>query len=115
MRILKREAPERVVVLELTGKLCRGPAATPIEKEVAEIAAQGPRKVIVDLGGVSVVDSHGLGLLVSCYVKMKDAGGTLCLAGAQPMVSEILKIARIEKTIPNYPTVETALDTLSRT
>jgi len=60
------------------------------------------KAVILDLGGVSFIDSSGLGFILGRYKKIKDQGGKLYIVRARTSVSRILELSGIKKLIPVY-------------
>jgi len=77
------------------------------------IRGDSPRTMILDLTHVPYIDSAGLGSLVSAYVTYQKAGRRVALAGANPRVRKLFKIARIEPFFLIFPTLETAIDALA--
>jgi len=61
---------------------------------------------ILDLTEVPYVDSAGLGLLVSHYVRCQDRGARLVLAGVSPRVLQLLEMTKVDKLFPRVATVE---------
>jgi stage II sporulation protein AA (anti-sigma F factor antagonist) len=59
---------------------------------------KGYKAVILDLSGVSFIDSSGLGR----YKKIKGQGGMLYIVGARSSVSRLLEVSGITKLIPVY-------------
>lgn len=71
--------------------------------------------VVVDLTEVPYVDSSGLGSLVSACVSRQKAGRRVALAGVNERVSRLFEITRVESLFLIFPTIEEAVDALSRT
>jgi anti-sigma B factor antagonist len=94
-----------IALLQMTGRIVIGSDSMRVEWSVADLLKQNQLKLILDLAGVTVVDSTGVGILVMCYAKMKKAGGSLRIAGVNGMVEETLKITSVDKLIDSYPTV----------
>jgi anti-anti-sigma factor len=63
---------------------------------------------IVDLGGVNLLASIGIRLLVSAARGQKGRGGKLVLACAQPAVKKVLQSAGIDQLIPLFEDLESA-------
>lgn len=57
----------------------------------------GIRDLVVDLNGVQMVDSAGLGLLISAHNSLRKAGGQLSIVRASPDVYELLRTMRIHQ------------------
>jgi len=97
-----------IALLQLTGRIVMGSDSMRVEWSVADLLKENHKKVILDLAGVTVLDSTGVGILVMCYAKMKKAGGNLRIAGVNGLVEETLKITSVDKLIESYPTVAEA-------
>ncbi len=57
------------------------------------------KRVIMDLNNVSYLDSSGVGWLLSCNKKMKLAGGKLILHSYSPIVSNVLRVLKLERVL----------------
>jgi stage II sporulation protein AA (anti-sigma F factor antagonist) len=62
------------------------------------------KAVILDLGGVSFIDSSGLGFILGRYKKITAQGGKMFIVRARPSVSRMLEVSGIKKLIPVYAT-----------
>lgn len=62
------------------------------------------KSVILDLGGVSFIDSSGLGFILGRYKRITGQGGKMFIVRARPSVSRILEVSGIKKLIPVYAT-----------
>ena len=63
---------------------------------------------ILDLTGVPYMDSAGLGLIVSHYVRCQGRGVRLVVAGVSPRVLQLLEMTTVDKFFPRIGTVEEA-------
>lgn len=104
LEIKKREIKPGIVVLELVGRITMGPDCWQVEQEVQKLINQNEKRIILDLSGISLVDSTGIGQIVKCLCKLKTSGGTLRLAGLKGMVQGVFKITRVDQVIGIYPT-----------
>ncbi|HWZ25126.1 MAG TPA: STAS domain-containing protein [Verrucomicrobiae bacterium] len=68
------------------------------------------KRLVLDMGGVSFVDSSGVGALVSLFVTRKHSGKTMALASLTKQAIAVLQVSGILKLIPTYPTAEAAVD-----
>lgn len=105
LEIKKKQITPGIVVLELTGRITMGPDCWQIEKEVGQLLSQNQKHIILDLSGISIVDSTGIGQIVRCLSKLKTSGGSLRLAGLKGMVEGVFKMTRVDQAIGIYPTV----------
>jgi len=56
----------------------------------------GSRRVICDLGRTDFICSDALGVLITAYLKARTRGGSVCLAGAQQHLKEVLQTTRLD-------------------
>jgi|HubBroStandDraft_6_1064221.scaffolds.fasta_scaffold352912_1 anti-anti-sigma factor len=64
---------------------------------IAEVVERKPAHVVVDLSGLAMVDSAGLGLLVILNDKIKQAGGRVTLTRPNEDVKRLLAIVEFDK------------------
>lgn len=69
---------------------------------------QPPSMTIFDLTGVPCMDSAGIGMIVSQYVRCQGKGVRMIVAGVTPRVRELLKITKVDTFLPMAATVEEA-------
>jgi anti-sigma B factor antagonist len=106
--IQTKQLPPDVTVLEVTGRITLGRESKQLEWAVDSLVGEGRNKAICNLGGVTAIDSTGIGILVMCAGKLKNTGGELRLAGATAHVEEVLKLTNINQILGIYPTVTAA-------
>jgi anti-anti-sigma factor len=92
-------------VVKLNGRIVLGRDSQHVELNISHILQENCKKVILDLEHVTLLDSTGMGILVHCHNKVKQAGGQLRIAGANGIVKETLRRAGVEKLIRTYPSV----------
>lgn len=56
-----------------------------------------PRRLILDLAGVSYVDSSGVGTFVDLKRKLERVGGRVVLVGLQQRVRSVFEITRLDR------------------
>jgi anti-sigma B factor antagonist len=104
VEITRRELNPGIVTLEIRGPLQMGVECKRLEIAVDELLRENRTRVVLDLSGVSRLDSGGLGKIVNCLSRLKVAGGTLRLAGATGMIQGILKLTQVDRLMKIYPT-----------
>ena len=72
------------------------------------IAAKEP-KVVVDLGGVSYIDSSGLAVFIEAMQRVQTYGGTFALCGLRESVQHIFSVARLDQVFRIFPDSASAL------
>lgn len=68
----------------------------------AEVAAEAPDVVVVDLGEVSFIASPGIRMLLKAQKSLKDAGKSLSLTGLRPHVRKIFQTLGLFQAIPEW-------------
>jgi anti-sigma B factor antagonist len=68
------------------------------------------RAVVIDLAGVTFMDSSGVGALLSAYRPLKLQRRPLVVAQPQAIVARVLGITNIERLIPVMDSVSSAVD-----
>lgn len=96
------------LVVVLKGRLTFGPDSRNLEEMLSTVAKEGAKKVVLDLGGLSYMDSAGLGTVVKAMTVIKQAGGNLRLAGATPFILSLFKMARLDTVLALYPDLHSA-------
>ncbi|GAA4244248.1 STAS domain-containing protein [Dactylosporangium darangshiense] len=74
---------------------------------VVEQLGTGAREIVVDLGELLFIDSSGLGTLVGCWRRAKNAGATLSVAHPNEDVRVTLEITGLDQILPitNEPAI----------
>jgi anti-anti-sigma factor len=77
---------------------------------IGDGAAQ-PARIVVDLSGVTFMDSSGINVFVAAHQAVSATEGWLRIAAAQDSVLHVLRLVGIDALIPCHPTVEQAMHT----
>jgi anti-sigma B factor antagonist len=67
--------------------------------EVLDCLARGHRHVIVDLAGVRLVDSAGIGVLLSLERRVRAAGGEFVLTNASAHVRRVFALTGVDRSL----------------
>jgi anti-sigma B factor antagonist len=84
--------------------------APALRDRVLAAAAEGHRRLVIDLSGVPFMDSSGLGVIVACLKRLRESGGDLALVtapGSPP--SKLLSLTGLDRAIPTSSTPDEAL------
>ena len=92
------------IVTRLNGKL----SLETVNSFLQTLRQEQAKHVVLDMSGVSFLDSAGVGALVSLFITRRHAGKTLALANLTKQAMAVLQLSGILKLIPNYPTAEAA-------
>ena len=84
-----------VRVVELSGKITIGSGDVKIRELIDESVAAGKKNLVLDLAGVSTIDSSGIGEMVACYTTVTKKGGHLKLLRLSPKINDILQVTQL--------------------
>ena len=98
-----------VLVLSLEGNLVGEPDASEIRSSIYGHLEQGARKVVVDLAGLKVINSMGLGVLIASLTSMRNRGGDMSFARLNDKVEGVFLITQLVKVVRIYDTVGRAV------
>lgn len=102
-----------IVVLELVGKVMGGADATVLNDKLHELVGQGKKRVVVDLGQVTSMNSTGLGILISGLTTMRNTGGDLKLANVTERIQNLLMITKLKTVFEAFETIDKAVASFS--
>ncbi len=80
-------------LLRLQGRLTLGEGSRALRGLISDVAAEGHKRLVLDLAAVSYVDSSGLGALVAGYNSLKAQGGTVGLINVPARVQGLLEMS----------------------
>jgi len=69
------------------------------------------RRILLDLSNAEYIDSSGVGWLLTCHKRMKEAGGNLTLLSPQPVVSNVLRVLRLDQVFEIAASERSAVST----
>jgi|SRR6202162_1725915 anti-anti-sigma factor len=95
-------------VTRLNGKL----SLETVNSFIQTMRQEQAMHLVLDMSGLSFLDSSGVGALVSLFVTRKHTGKTLVLAGLTKQGIAVLQVSGLLKLIPAYPTVDEAISAL---
>ena len=105
-----------IMVIEIRGRVV-GDASMDLRRSIngwlAEIAEGQKPKVALDLDKVSMMDSAGLGVLVSSYTSVQKRGGRLVLAGLGRGLQNLIAITKLTRVFDIYENVDEAIKSFS--
>jgi anti-sigma B factor antagonist len=84
-----------VIVIDLDGRITLGDGSALLRDLIFENLKNGHLKLILNLAGISYLDSTGLGELVSGYRVVKSHGGELKLLNLNKKVSDLLQVTKL--------------------
>ena len=93
---LEQRMVGQVAVVKVTGDITLNKGGDVLLKDkVQSLIQQGYKNIVLDLGGVSYVDSAGLGELVQAYATTKNRGGALKLVNVTTRLRDLLVVTKL--------------------
>lgn len=98
-----------VTIIAPSGKITIGVGDVALREAVNEALSAGNKKILVNLGKVSTIDSSGIGELVSAFTTVKNRGGQLKLVNLPPKVADILQITQLITVFEVFDNLDEAI------
>jgi anti-sigma B factor antagonist len=93
-----------LLIMRLSGKL----SLETVHDFISTMRAEAAARLVLDMSGVSFLDSAGVGALVSIFVSRRNHGKTLALAALTQQGNAVMQVSGLLKLLPVFPTVEEA-------
>lgn len=74
-----------------------------------ELISSNQIRLIIDIIAMDFIVSMGLGVIVQTHTRLRKAGGFLRLAGAQPLIMQLIKTTGLDRLLDIYESVDQAL------
>jgi anti-sigma B factor antagonist len=99
-----------VAIITVTGDITLNKGGDVLLKDkVQSLLQQGQKNLLIDLGGVSYVDSAGLGELVQAYATTNNRGGALKLVNVTKRLKDLLVVTKLLTVFDTYESEADAL------
>lgn len=103
-----RETQEATIV-DISGRITLGEGSALLRDTVRDLLAKGQKRILLNLGDVSYIDSSGIGELVSGFTTVKNQGGELKLLNLTKKVHDLLQITKLYTVFEVHSDEATAL------
>lgn len=84
-----------VTVMACTGTITLGESTSLFRNTLRELLQKGTRKLLLDLGGVTYLDSTGIGELVGAYTSARNVSAQIKLARLPEKIYNLLQITKL--------------------
>jgi anti-sigma B factor antagonist len=84
-----------VTIVDLSGRITLGEGSVILRDTIKNLSSQGNKKILLNLGDVTYIDSSGIGELVSAFTSIRNAGGELKLLNLTKKVHDLLQITKL--------------------
>ena len=112
LRITERRVGD-VTVLELDGRLVLEDGEVPLRNAVDQLVAEGRVQVVLDMHGVTRIDSAGIGMLVCKYLTAFRKGGRLKLLHLTSRADQLLRLTKLFTVFEIFESEEEAIQSFA--
>ena len=103
-----------VSVLDLEGRIVLGEESSALRERVKNLLGQDHKKIVLNMGNVSYIDSAGLGALVASYTSAKNQGAILKLVNLGGKFREVLQVTKLLTVFEVYDTEAAAISSFPK-
>ena len=101
MKFLTELVGEKGVVI-VDADLDTEAAGEALRSAVNALRERGKLTVVLDLSKVQIINSYGIGKVLTCYKQLKAEGGVLYVRPLEGFVKETFELLMLDKLIPTY-------------
>jgi anti-sigma B factor antagonist len=101
------------IIVEASGRLEAGEPCLQLRELAKRLTTDGGRYFVLNMAGLSHMDSSGLGLLLSIYATIKNQGGDLKLLNVGDRVKELFRITGLTHIFQMYEDEKRAIQAKS--
>ena len=84
-----------VTVVDMSGRITLGEGSVILRDTIKDLVGKGQKKILLNLGDVTYIDSSGIGELVSAFTSVRNQGGELKLLNLTKKVHDLLQITKL--------------------
>ena len=112
LKIDTRQA-DGVTIVSCSGRIVFGEEATTLREDLKRILSS-TRQIVLNLSGVTYIDSGGLGTLVGVYSSARSSGADIKLTGLGQRIRDVLQITKLVTVFEVYDTEQQAIAAFQR-
>lgn len=80
-----------------------------LNAELVRVAGEKPKLVVIDLGGLTFMNSLAVGAFLALNTSVKRGGGAVRLAAPKPYLAAVLTASKVDRALPIFATTAAAL------
>ncbi|HJX82844.1 MAG TPA: STAS domain-containing protein [Candidatus Angelobacter sp.] len=84
-----------VTIVDLSGRITLGEGSVVLRDTIRDLVSKGNKKILLNLGDVTYIDSSGIGELVSAFTTVRNQNGELKLLKLTKKVHDLLQITKL--------------------
>ena len=103
-----------ITIVDLSGRITLGEGSVVLRDSIKDLLGKGQKKILLNLGDVSYIDSSGIGELVSAFTSVRNQGGELKLLNLTKKVHDLLQITKLYTVFDVKDDEATAISAFSK-
>lgn len=103
-----------VLVVDCNGRVVFGEESAALRDTVKRLIEEKNTHLVLNLAGVTYIDSGGLGTLVGLYTTAQNAGGSLKLASLTQRVGDLLQVTKLVTIFEVFDSEEQAIESFRK-
>jgi anti-sigma B factor antagonist len=107
---LTKRTVDGILAIECNGRIVFGEETSLLRDEVKKAIADNIKRIVLNLGEVSYIDSGGLGTLVALHTTAHNAGASVKLANLTKRVGDLLQVTKLLTVFDVYNSEYEALE-----
>lgn len=98
-----------IKVAELTGRLTIGKPVTDVENQLKGLVAEKPPGIVLDLAGLDLIDSAGVGALITVISAAREDAVPLRISGCKERIRHVFDMTQVTQLVEMLPDLTAAL------
>jgi len=87
-------------IIRVEGDLDSETSGEALRQAFNRLYDQGKRTIVLDLTGVQIINSYGIGKVLMCYKRLKSESGVLMVKPLNGFVKETFELLMLHKILP---------------
>ena len=102
-----------MTIVDCNGRIVFGEESALLRDTLKKLIGENSQ-IVLNLGGITYIDSGGLGTLVALYTTAHNAGGAVKLANLTQRVGDLLQVTKLLTVFEVYDSEEKAIDVIRK-
>jgi anti-sigma B factor antagonist len=102
-----------VTIVDCSGRIVFGEESALLRDTLKKLINENSQ-IVLNLGGVTYIDSGGLGTLVALYTTAQNAGGAVKLANLTQRVGDLLQVTKLLTVFEVYDSEDKAIQSFGK-
>ena len=107
--VISKRRTEGVMILDLSGGIKLGEENAYLHQTIKDLAAAGEKKILLNLGSVTKIDSSGMGELIAAWTTLQKNGGEVRLLNLTKSVQELMMMTKLLTVFETFENEDDAI------